>query len=95
MSKKGSVILKFGKDNPPILIYAGIHGDEIASNIATVRLIESLKNKKINCLIHIIPFTILKAQLKTLVFGIKMVRNIILIEWLIFMELLSQDNKIS
>ena len=58
MTNKGSVILKFGKSNPKILVCAGIHGNESAANIATLKLIESLKNKKIKGSIYIIPFVI-------------------------------------
>ncbi|MGL6298816.1 MAG: hypothetical protein ACRC1M_06605 [Methanobacteriaceae archaeon] len=61
MTKKGSVILKFGNGNgPKLLISAGIHGNENAANIATLRLIETIKNKKINGTIYIIPFLIPK-----------------------------------
>ena len=64
MSKNGSVILKFGKGNPKVLIFAGIHGNEGASNIATLKLIESMKNKKIKGSVYIIPFTIPKSTAK-------------------------------
>ena len=61
MTKKGSVILKFGDGNgPKVLLCAGIHGDESAANIATLRFIETIKNKKIKGTIYVIPFTIPK-----------------------------------
>ncbi|MCL2116638.1 MAG: succinylglutamate desuccinylase/aspartoacylase family protein [Methanobrevibacter sp.] len=57
MSKKGSVILKLGNNRgPKILIAAGIHGDESAANIATLRFLETIKNKKIHGTIYVIPF---------------------------------------
>ncbi|KZX14827.1 succinylglutamate desuccinylase / aspartoacylase family protein [Methanobrevibacter cuticularis] len=60
MSKKGSVILKLGTGKPKILISAGIHGNEPGANIATLRFIERIKNKKIKGSIYIIPFVIPK-----------------------------------
>ena len=62
MTKNGSVILKFGDGNgSKILICAGIHGDESAANIATLRLIENIKDKKIKGTIYVIPFIIPKS----------------------------------
>ncbi|MEA4956536.1 hypothetical protein SDC9_07671 [bioreactor metagenome] len=61
MSKKGSVILKFGNGKgPKLLLCAGIHGNEVSANIATLKFIEKIKNKKINGTLYIIPFTIPK-----------------------------------
>ena len=60
MCKKGSVIIKIGKGKPKLLITAGIHGSEPGANIATLRFIEKIKNKKINGSIYIIPFLIPK-----------------------------------
>ena len=61
MSKKGSVILKFGNGNgPKILVCAGIHGDESAASISTLKFLENIKNKKIKGTIYVIPFVIPK-----------------------------------
>lgn len=61
MTKKGSVILKFGNGNgPKILLCAGIHGDESAANIATLKFLESIKDKEIKGTIYVIPFIIPK-----------------------------------
>lgn len=61
MSKKGSVILKFGDGNgSKLLLCAGIHGNEVASNIATLKFIEKIKNKKIKGTLYVIPFIIPK-----------------------------------
>jgi predicted deacylase len=60
MCKNGSVIIKIGKGKPKLLITAGIHGSEPGANIATLRFIEKIKNKKINGSIYIIPFFIPK-----------------------------------
>lgn len=61
MSKKRSVIVKLGDGNgSKILISAGIHGNEAAANIATLRFLETIKNKKIKGTIYIIPFAIPK-----------------------------------
>ena len=61
MSKKGSVILKFGNEKgPKILLCAGIHGNEVAANLATLKFLEKIKNKKIKGTIYVIPFIIPK-----------------------------------
>ncbi|KZX15738.1 M14 family metallopeptidase [Methanobrevibacter filiformis] len=65
LSKKGSVILKFGDgEGPKVLLCAGIHGNKPAANIATLRLIENIKNKKIKGTLYIIPFIIPKDTAK-------------------------------
>jgi predicted deacylase len=62
MVKKGSVILKFGNDNgSKILVCAGIHGDESAANLATLKFLETIKDKKIEGTIYVIPFIIPKS----------------------------------
>ncbi|KZX09995.1 M14 family metallopeptidase [Methanobrevibacter curvatus] len=58
MSKNGSVILQFGSGNPKVLIHAGIHGDEAGASIATLKVIEKIKNRKFKGTIYIIPFVI-------------------------------------
>lgn len=61
MSKKGSVILKFGDGKgPKILLCAGIHGNEVAANIATLKFLEKIKKKKIKGTLYVIPFIIPK-----------------------------------
>jgi len=59
MTKKGSVVLKFGKGNgPKLLITAGIHGNEEEANIAAMKYLEYIKNKSFNGTLYIIPFAI-------------------------------------
>jgi predicted deacylase len=61
MTKKGSVILKFGNGHgPKLLISVGIHGNEPQANIAAMKYIEYIKNKNFNGTIYIIPFDIPK-----------------------------------
>ena len=61
MAKKGSVILKFGNGKgKKIVLCAGIHGNENAANIAALKFIETIKNKKIKGTIYVIPFIIPK-----------------------------------
>jgi hypothetical protein len=61
MTKQGSVILKFGNGNgPKLLITVGVHGNEPQSNIAAMKYLEYIKNKKFKGTIYIIPFDIPK-----------------------------------
>ncbi|MDI6643833.1 MAG: succinylglutamate desuccinylase/aspartoacylase family protein [Methanobacteriaceae archaeon] len=62
LQKKGSTILKFGNGKgKKLLILAGIHGNEVESNIATMKYLEFLKNRKFEGTIYVIPFTIPKS----------------------------------
>jgi len=61
--KQGSTIIQFGNGTGTrLLIWAGIHGNEDESNIATMRYIESLKewsrNNTLNGTMYIVPFGI-------------------------------------
>ncbi len=59
MTKKGSVVLKFGDGGgPKLLMCAGIHGNEVSANIATLKFIEKIANKKICGSLYVIPFII-------------------------------------
>lgn len=59
MAKKGSVVLKFGNGKgPKTLISAGIHGNEEEANIAAMKYIEYIKNKRFNGTLYIIPFAL-------------------------------------
>lgn len=59
MTKKGSVVLKFGNGNgPKLLISAGIHGNEEEANIAVMKYLEYIKTKSFNGTLYIIPFDI-------------------------------------
>ncbi|MCE5214869.1 MAG: succinylglutamate desuccinylase/aspartoacylase family protein [Methanobacterium sp.] len=62
MAKQGSVVLKFGNGNGPImLISAGIHGNEVEANIATMKFLEYIKDKTFNGTLYVIPFDIPKS----------------------------------
>ena len=61
MTKHGSVILKFGNGHGhKLLISVGIHGNEPQANIAAMKYIEYIQDKKFNGIIYIIPFDIPK-----------------------------------
>lgn len=61
MEKNGSIMLKFGNGNgPKVLISAGIHGNEPEANIAIMKYLEYIKDKKIQGTLYIIPFDIPK-----------------------------------
>lgn len=59
MTKNGSVVVKFGNGKgPKLLISTGVHGNEEEANIAVIKYLEYIKNKKFNGTLHIIPFDI-------------------------------------
>ncbi len=58
-AKQGTPLVTFGKkQNPGILVLAGVHGNELPPQIAAVKLINKLAAVKTNITIHIIPFAI-------------------------------------
>jgi len=65
-AKKGTPIVKFGNGKgPTTLIVAGVHGNELSSQVAAMRLINNLNKKKnIQGTIYIIPFVAPKATEK-------------------------------
>lgn len=65
-AKKGTPIIKFGNgEGPKTLIVAGVHGNELSSQIAAMKLINYLdKKKNIKGTIYVIPFVAPKATSK-------------------------------
>ena len=65
-AKKGTPIVKFGDGKgPTTLIVVGVHGNELSSQIAAMRLINNLSKKKnIKGTIYVIPFVAPKATEK-------------------------------
>ena len=65
-AKKGTPIVKFGDGKgPTTLIVAGVHGNEISSQVAAMKLINYLdKKKNIKGTIYVIPFVAPKASSK-------------------------------
>lgn len=57
-SKKGTPIVKFGDGKGPVtIIVAGVHGEELSSQVAAIKLINNLnKRKNIKGTIYVIPF---------------------------------------
>lgn len=57
---KGTPMIKIGNGNPKILLVAGVHGNELAPQIAALNLIDELynldSNGTINGTVYIIPF---------------------------------------
>ena len=64
MTKKGSVVFKAGSGRYNLLLVGGVHGDELASQAALIRLMHNIiqGNMKIKCRLHIVPFLIPYAQ---------------------------------
>ncbi len=57
-STKGTPLLKLGEGKPKIMITAGIHGNELPPQIASIYLIENLLNQNLNGTLYIIPFAV-------------------------------------
>jgi predicted deacylase len=59
LSKKGTPIIRFGNSSgPKVMIVAGVHGNELPSQIAAVKLANYLNGKSINGTVYIIPFVV-------------------------------------
>lgn len=54
----GTPLLKVGHGNPRIMITAGIHGNELPPQIASIYLIENLLENEMNGTLYIIPFVV-------------------------------------
>lgn len=59
----GTPIFKLGNDGKRILISSGVHGNELASQIANLNLINELIKKNLFHTIYFIPFTAPKASM--------------------------------
>ncbi len=56
-AKNGTPLITLGNGSKPrVMITAGMHGDELAPQIAALMLINELYNKRINGTVYIIPF---------------------------------------
>lgn len=56
-ASNGTPLITLGDgSNPKVMITAGLHGNELAPQIAALRLINELYDKKINGTVYIIPF---------------------------------------
>lgn len=60
MTKEGSIVFTTGSGRYNLLLLAGVHGNELASQSALIRLMEEIISEKIKpkCRLHIIPFLI-------------------------------------
>ncbi len=59
LSKKGTPIIRFGNGSgPKVMIVAGVHGNELPSQIAALKLANYLKGKSINGTVYIVPFVV-------------------------------------
>lgn len=56
-AKTGTPVIKFGDGEGPVtFIVAGVHGDQLPPQIAALRIIDYLKDKKIKGTVYIVPF---------------------------------------
>ena len=53
---KGTPMIKIGNGGPNLMIVAGVHGNELAPQIAALNLIDSIYNLDLNSTVYIIPF---------------------------------------
>lgn len=69
-AKKGTPVVKFGNGNGPrTVVVAGVHGSELSSQVAAMKLINYLDKKKdIKGTIYVIPFIAPKSTSKNLRF---------------------------
>ena len=59
LSKKGTPVIRFGNGHgPKVMIVAGVHGNELPSQIAALKLANYLKSRQINGTVYIIPFVV-------------------------------------
>ena len=57
IARFGTPMITFGNGSEPkIMIVAGVHGNELPAQIAAIKMVNHLKNKKINGTVYIIPF---------------------------------------
>lgn len=60
----GTPIFKLGNGGSKILILSGIHGNELPSQIANIRLLNEMVNKEIDNTLFFIPFAAPKASME-------------------------------
>lgn len=63
-AKKGTPVVKLGSGSPKVMVTAGVHGDELPPQLAAVRLIEFLKNCKLDGTVYVIPFVAPKSTME-------------------------------
>ncbi|MDP2836733.1 MAG: succinylglutamate desuccinylase/aspartoacylase family protein [Methanobacteriaceae archaeon] len=56
IAKKGTPLVKLGNGNLKVMLVAGIHGNELPPQIGLLKLVERLRNSKLNGTVYIIPF---------------------------------------
>ena len=67
LSKKGTPIIRFGNGSgPKVMIVAGVHGNELPSQIAAMKLINYLNGKHINGTVYIVPFVVPSSTAKNI-----------------------------
>ncbi len=59
LSKKGTPIIRVGNGSgPKVMIVAGVHGNELPSQIAALKLANYLKSRSIKGTVYIVPFVV-------------------------------------
>ena len=59
LSKKGTPIIRIGNGiGPKVMIVAGVHGNELPSQIAALKLANYLKSRSIKGTVYIVPFVV-------------------------------------
>ncbi|MCC7557733.1 MAG: succinylglutamate desuccinylase/aspartoacylase family protein [Methanobacteriaceae archaeon] len=57
-ASKGTTLIKLGKKGPKLMITAGIHGDELPPQIASLNIINKVLNCNLRGTLYVIPFVI-------------------------------------
>ena len=67
LSKKGTPIIRFGNGSGlKVMIIAGVHGNELPSQIAALKLANYLKGKSLNGTVYIVPFVVPSSTAKNI-----------------------------
>lgn len=61
---KGTPMIKFGHGGPKVMIVAGVHGNELAPQIAAMNLIDTIYDLDLNGTLYIIPFASPKSTME-------------------------------
>jgi predicted deacylase len=63
-ARYGTPMVELGSNSPKVILTAGVHGNELPPQIASLWLIEDLIDKKLNGTVYVIPFAIPHATMK-------------------------------
>lgn len=62
---RGTPLLKIGDGDPKVMLTAGIHGNELPPQIASLQMIKHLKDRDLNGSVFMVPFAIPYATMRS------------------------------